>query len=119
MKQKLLITFVTIIFLPLLVWGYYFLNYDLERVQPDGGELIASSISPNGQYTVKAFKGSGGATGRWTVKGEVQNNVTLRKRVIYWNETTFANITWENETTVIINEQKINVIKGSYDYRHD
>jgi hypothetical protein len=84
-----------------------------------GGKLIASSNSPSGQYSVKAYLSSGGATTNWTVKGVVQNNSTHNKRVIYWAEALSAKIIWRNETNVIINRKEINVINGSFDYRHD
>ncbi|WP_372780717.1 DUF5412 family protein (plasmid) [Priestia aryabhattai] len=101
----------------LLAWSYYYLQYDLNRLP--GGELISSSTSPDENYTVKAYKSSGGATTNWTIKGVVQDNKDSKKRVIYWDEAKSAHIVWKDKNIVSINNKKIDVIKGSYDYRHD
>ncbi|GAB1786692.1 DUF5412 family protein [Priestia megaterium] len=114
--KRIIVSFIVIL-ASLLAWGYYYFQYDLNNLP--GGELISSSTSPNGEYTVKAYRSSGGATTNWTIKGVVQDNKASKKRVIYWDEAKSAHIVWEDENIVSINNKKIDVIKGSYDYRHD
>lgn len=114
--KRIIVSFIVIL-ASLFAWGYYYLEYDLNRLP--GGELISSSTSPDGNYTVKAYKSSGGATTNWTIKGVVQDNNNSKKRVIYWDEAKSAHIMWKDENIVSINNKKIDVIKGSYDYRHD
>lgn len=89
----------------------------LEKLHPKGEEIVGQSVSPNNQYDVKVFRSSGGATNPWTLRGVVHDNKSEKNRVIYWNEGEKVKISWVNNTTVIINGKKINVIKGSYDYR--
>ncbi|MGG0474893.1 DUF5412 family protein [Priestia aryabhattai] len=116
-KTCISLTITTMMTACLLAWGYYYLQYDLNRLP--GGELISSSTSPDENYTVKAYKSSGGATTNWTIKGVVQDNKDSKKRVIYWDEAKSANIVWKDKNIVSINNKKIDVIKDSYDYRHD
>ncbi|WML46734.1 DUF5412 family protein [Neobacillus sp. PS3-34] len=121
MKKTLLIfgvILIPIILIILLVCLYrYYAYYPLQKINPKGEELAAHSISPNRQYDVKVYRSSGGATVSWTLRGVVHNNKNDKTRIIYWNEGEKAQINWVNNTTVIINGKKINVIKGSYDYR--
>ncbi|MFZ7825745.1 DUF5412 family protein (plasmid) [Priestia megaterium] len=114
--RRIIVSFITILVF-LFAWGYYYLEYDLNRLP--GGELVSSSTSPDGNYTVKAYKSSGGATTNWTIKGVVQNNNNSKKRVIYWDEAKSAHIVWRDKNIVSMNNKKIDIIKGSYDYRHD
>lgn len=114
--KRIIVSFIVIL-ASLFAWGYYYLEYDLNRLP--GGELISSSTSSDGNYTVKAYKSSGGATTNWTIKGVVQDNNDSKKRVIYWDEAKSAHIMWKDKNIVSINNKKIDVIKGSYDYRHD
>ncbi|MGG1916137.1 DUF5412 family protein [Priestia megaterium] len=114
--RRIIVSFIAILVF-LFAWGYYYLEYDLNRLP--GGELVSSSTSPDGNYTVKAYKSSGGATTNWTIKGVVQNNNNSKKRVIYWDEAKSAHIVWRDKNIVSMNNKKIDIIKGSYDYRHD
>ncbi|WP_155404492.1 DUF5412 family protein [Priestia aryabhattai] len=114
--RRIIVSFITILVF-LFAWGCYYLEYDLNRLP--GGELVSSSTSPDGNYTVKAYKSSGGATTNWTIKGVVQNNNNSKKRVIYWDEAKSAHIVWRDKNIVSMNNKKIDIIKGSYDYRHD
>ncbi|WP_394532682.1 hypothetical protein C1N83_27325 (plasmid) [Priestia aryabhattai] len=114
--RRIIVLFIVILVF-LFAWGYYYLEYDLNRLP--GGELVSSSTSPDGNYTVKAYKSSGGATTNWTIKGVVQNNNNSKKRVIYWDEAKSAHIVWRDKNIVSMNNKKIDIIKGSYDYRHD
>lgn len=47
-------------------------------------ELIDSSVSPNGKYTVNAYLCSGNATTDFSVRCEVVDSETSKCRNIYW-----------------------------------
>lgn len=48
------------------------------------GELIDSSVSSNGKYTVNAYLCSGNATTDFSVRCEVVDSETSKCRNIYW-----------------------------------
>ena len=82
------------------------------------GELMKTTHSPDGQYTVNSFLVSGNATVGFSVRCEVIENSSGEKRNIYWQyhcET--ADIKWVDNVTVIINGKELNVLTDSYDWR--
>lgn len=73
------------------------------------GELIDSSISPNGKYTVNAYLCSGNATTDFSVRCEVVDSETSKCRNIYW----------KSDEVVVINDVELNVLTDKYDWRTD
>lgn len=101
----------------LIGYGVYWAFYDINRLT--GGEIIAQMTSPNGTYTVKAYRNSGGATTDFTVRGQLIFNKSSKKpKNIYWNyrEDT-ANISWIDDDTVNINGHILNLPNDKYDFR--
>ena len=97
----------------LVYWAFY----DIQRI--NGQELISENISPNGEYTIYAYRNSGGATTGYAVLCTLKNNHTGKKRNMYWNyRCTNANIEWISDQLVSINTVELDVKKDKYDYRH-
>ncbi|MFD0675194.1 DUF5412 domain-containing protein [Cohnella sp. GCM10027633] len=101
----------------LIGYGVYWAFYDMNRLK--GGELITQSSSPNGMYTIKAFRSSGGATTDFTIRGQLVFNLSSKKpKNIYWNYREFAaEIVWLDNDTVLINGHTLNLPNDKYDFR--
>lgn len=98
------------------VIGVSFIQYNLNRLPH--GKFLTSSYSPDKTYLVNAYLFEGNATTDFAVRCEVVTVSTNEKRNIYWQyhqET--ADIRWLDDSTVFINEIKLNVLTDSYDYR--
>jgi hypothetical protein len=95
------------------------LFYSMSRLP--NGEFLTESTSENGAYTIKAYLCNGGATVSYAIRGEVITNDKGHKRKnIYWDyKIDKADISWEDNDTVIINGHKINLPNGKYDWRKD
>ena len=83
------------------------------------GDLIMETTSPNGTYTVKTYLCNGGATVDFAVRGElIINSKNKKPRNIYWDyKISESNVSWEDDDTVIVNEHKIELPRGEYDWR--
>lgn len=83
------------------------------------GELISEVQSPNGTYTIKAYRTNGGATTAFAIRGELNfNNSRKRSKNIYWNyRQEEAIIQWIDDDTVIINGIKLDVPNEKFDFR--
>lgn len=84
-----------------------------------GEELIATSISPNKTYTVKVYKGNGGATTDFSIIAYIVNDG--RKDLIYNKYHDYeADIKWVNDSTIILNGIELDLSKGeTYDWRNE
>lgn len=79
------------------------------------GDYIDSLDSPNGDYTLKAYRYSGGATMDWSLRVEVINNRTKKKTNIYWKyHEKDVDMSWIDSENVEINEVKLNIHKDYY-----
>lgn len=119
MKKTLIIVgIVVFLIIALLGYGFYWVFYDIQRLE--GQEVIQEVSSPNGTYTITAYLNDGGATTGYAVLCSVKNNNIGKEKNIYWKyRCTKADITWLDEETVQINGVELNVKKDTYDYRHD
>lgn len=82
------------------------------------GELIESSVSPNGDYTVNAYLCDGGATTDFAIRCEVVNAETNECRNIYWNyHQSDVTLEWETDEVIIISGVRLNVLTDEYDWR--
>jgi hypothetical protein len=96
----------------------YWAFYDMGRLPT--GDFLTEETSPDGKYTLKAYVTNGGATVSYSVRGElVFNERNNKTKNIYWNyrENT-ANITWNDNDTVIINGHKLDVPNDKFDFRN-
>lgn len=105
---------ITILF---LFFAVYYFFFDMSRLSE--GSLIAEMSSPDGEYTVKAYVVSGGATVADSVRGELIFNELIRKnKNIYWNyREAEAQIIWVDNDTVSINGTVLDVPHEVFDFR--
>ena len=105
-----------ILLVGLLGYGIHWAFFDIQRLS--GQEVIVVSDSPDGQYTVTAYRNNGGATTGYAVLATVVDNDNQRSRNFYWQDNCEeASIIWVDETTVEINGVSLNVWKDTHDYR--
>lgn len=115
-KKTKIIIGVLMLLICLLGYSVYWAFFDIQRLS--GQEVIATSDSPDGQYTVTAYKNNGGATTGYTVLATVVNHGNQKSRNFYWQDNCEeASIIWVDETTVEINGVSLNVWKDTHDYR--
>lgn len=84
------------------------------------GDFLTEESSPDGKYTLKAYISDGGATTSYAIRGELVLNDRNKKKNIYWNyrEET-VDISWINNSTVVINGHELEVSKDKYDFRRE
>lgn len=117
---KIIVKFLAVIsllFVALVGYGVYWAFFDMNRL-PEG-EFLTEEISPNGEYTLKAYVTNGGATSSYSVRGELVFNEKKNKtKNIYWDyREERAEIAWRDNHTVVINGHELDVRKDKYDYR--
>lgn len=106
------------VILILCLIGAFLSACDMDHL-PDG-ELIKSVDSPDGTYRFNAYLCDGGATTDYAVRGEVVAVDSGEKRNIYWQYKEHdAEITWKNNTVVVINGVELDVTEDSYDWRNE
>lgn len=117
LKKRYILAFASIsIFLAVgFIWWFLFAPSRLQIVPK--GEYVSQSTSPNGEYVVKIYRSSGGATTPFAIRGELTdtNKVFNKKKNIYWNypqET--AEVTWVDNQTVNISGHILNVKKDTF-----
>ena len=82
------------------------------------GELILSSESPNGKYTINLYLVNGGATTDYAVRGELCYGQKTKN--IYWQYHEHrSNINWIGEYEVEINGVILDVRSDVYDWRRN
>ena len=98
----------------LAVFVYWYFFTDMGSL-PEG-KLMATSMSPGGEYTVNLYLCGGNATTAYSVRGEAVSSKGIRN--IYWQyEKDQCNIQWESDNIVNINGISLDVQKDSYDWR--
>lgn len=98
-------------------YGIYWAFFDMNRLPT--GEYLTEETSPDGTYTIKAYRNNGGATTSYSIRGElVFNQSNSKTKNIYWNyrEDT-AEIEWIDNDTVIINGHTLEVPNEKFDFR--
>lgn len=103
-------------FVGIIGYGVYWVFFDWSRFKQ---ELIAESTSPEGTYTIHAYRYNGGATTSYAVIGELEFNKKHKKaKKIYWQyKEEEAVIEWIDDNTVIINDVQLEIPYETYDYR--
>mgnify|MGYP005606519741 FL=1 len=117
-KLVKIILVVSFLFIGMIGYGIYEAFFDMNRLPK--GEYLTEEISPDGTYTVKAYRTNGGATTSYAIRGElVFHQRNDKTKNIYWNyrEET-ANIEWTDNDTVVINGHTLNVPKEKFDFRN-
>lgn len=107
-----------LLFTGAIVYGVYWAFFDMNRLPK--GEYLTEKASPDGRYTLKAYRTNGGATTSYSVRGElIFNESNEETKNIYWNEREdTANITWTDNETVEINGHSLDVPDDKFDFRH-
>ena len=106
-----------ILFMGLIGYGVYWSFFDMNTLPT--GEYLTEETSPDGTYTVKAYRNNGGATTSYSIRGElVFNKNNSKTKNIYWNyrEDT-AEIEWIDNDTVVINGHTLEVPNEKFDFR--
>ncbi len=106
-----------LLFSVLAGYGVYWAFFDMNRLPT--GEFLTEEMSPDGTYTLKAYRTNGGATTSYAIRGElVVNNRNGKKKNIYWNyrEKT-AHIEWVDNKTVVMNGHSLEVPHQKFDFR--
>ena len=117
-KQLIIAVSKLLIVIIILAFSIYWAFYDIQHIK--GQEILKEVSSPLGTYTVTAYLNSGGATVDYSVLCSVKTNGQSKEKNIYWQyKCQEADISWVDEQTVQINGVKLNVIRDTYDYRHD
>lgn len=113
--EGLNILIISIIIVLFVYWFNWYL-FDIDRLK--GQELLKEESSPNSNYKVECYLNNGGATVDFAVLCKVIDNKNKKERNIYWEyHCSEAEVTWKDETTVIINEMELDVLKDTYDFR--
>ena len=107
--------FAGIMIILLLITNFFFFS---TKHLPEG-DFMTEAISPNGDYTVRAYLSNSGATVAFAVRGEVvYHNKRNKTKNIYWAyREEQAEIIWLDDHTVSINGVELNVKKDVYDWR--
>lgn len=75
---------VGVLFMGLIGYGVYWSFFDMNRLPT--GEYLTEETSPDGTYTIKAYRNNGGATTSYSIRGElVFNKNNSKTKNIYWN----------------------------------
>ena len=118
MKKTIKILISVIIIIMLFLYFIYCVLFDFDIEKIKGQELLKEESSPNSNYKVECYLNNGGATVDFAVLCKVIDNKNKKERNIYWEyHCSEAEITWKDETTVIINEMELDVLKDTYDFR--
>lgn len=117
MKKKIFITIFVII--AVLIYGVYRFFFSMSSI-PEG-KFISEVESPNGEYTIKAYRTNGGATVAYAIRGELNfNNSGKKPKNIYWNyREDNAIIKWVDNDTAIINGIELDVLNEKFDFRRE
>ena len=109
---------VSMLFVCLIGYGIYWTFYDMNRLPT--GEYLIEKTSPDGAYTLKAYRVNGEAMTSYAVRGElVFNNHNRKTKNIYWNYYDVnADIEWVENDTVVINGHFLNVPNEKFDFRN-
>lgn len=81
-------------------------------------KLIQQTKSADGIYQVEAYLIDNGATTDWAVKCYLKTDSTSKKTLIYnVSHIKDVEMNWEDNNTIYINNQKIDLANGSYDFK--
>lgn len=99
--------------------GYSTFFYNMIVDEEKGETLLQTSVSPNGTYTIEAYRTEPGATVDYSIKVYLIGED--KKMLIYnaYHEFTVT-IEWVSDEAVIINDRKLNIANGEkYDWQNN
>ena len=100
----------------MLIGGVMF----LKEIFSPGKELIGTTESIDGKYTVEAYLINGGATVDWAVRCYLKTKYKFGEKMIYNDyHVDSAIMIWEDDDTININGHIIDLPNGKYDFRYD
>ncbi|WP_442950914.1 DUF5412 domain-containing protein [Paenibacillus sp. An7] len=116
-KTLRMITIVGLACMSVLGYAVYWALFDTNRLPK--GEYLTEVTSPDGAYTLKAYRINGGATTSFAIRGElVMNDQKGNSKTIYWNyREDNAAVKWIDSDTVHINGHTLNVPNEKFDFR--
>lgn len=80
-------------------------------------ERISTSYSPGENYEIDFYRWDAGAAGTFGIKGELNGPFWFKKRIYYERRVEQAEISWENNHSVSINNHLLNLAEGeTYGY---
>jgi len=109
------------LFVLILIVGYIIYNLFFSLNSVPQGELIRSIQSPNKRYVINTYIHHGDSLSADSVRGELVEFKTQKKKTIYWNyPDKDPYVKWLNNSEILIGNQTLNVLKGqTYDWRDD
>ena len=72
-------------------------------------EWLKTVRSPDGQFTVDFYYTDAGARGSFGILGELNGPLWFKKRIYYEKRAEVVNIQWENDHTILINNNTLNL----------
>lgn len=70
-------------------------------------ELMTTSLSPDGTYTIHIYSVDAGAMGTYGILAEQKGPLWFKKHIYYERRQDQVNVEWENSHTIRINSQQI------------
>lgn len=109
---------IVIIAAALLLYGLFFYFFRSMSRLPEG-EYLYSSNNPTGEYRVNVYLCYSSLSAD-AVRAETENTDNGKRRNIYWcYRKSSAEIEWTGDYEAVINGEKLNILKESYDWRKD
>ena len=109
---------IVIIAAALLLYGLFFYFFRSMSRLPEG-EYLYSSNNPTGEYRVNVYLCYSSLSAD-AVRAETENTDNGKQRNIYWcYRKSSAEIEWTGDYEAVINGEKLNILKESYDWRKD
>lgn len=75
-------------------------------------QLLDTTTSPNGAYTIDLYRGNGGATTSFWIVGELDGPLWTTKRIYYHYNKDQVDFNWVNDHTIEINNHPIDLANG-------
>lgn len=98
--------------------SYFVYHFMFSMSNLPKGEFISKFDSPNKTYTIEIYRVDSGATTSYSIRGELVNNKSNKRKNIYWAyKIDKAIVEWESNYVVVINGERLDVRKDVYDWR--
>jgi fumarate reductase subunit D len=75
-------------------------------------ELLKTAHSPGEKYTINFYKTDAGAMGTHGILGELEGPLWFKRVIYYEQKVDQVDLEWENNHTVLINDRKLDLMKG-------
>lgn len=110
-KIKIVVSW-SIAFLSVLLSVLLTLAFFISMLSKGINEHVQTVHSPDGRYTVELYRFNAGAVGPFGVRGELDGPLWFKKRIYYQQRKQEVNVAWENDHTITINNQTLNLDEG-------